>query len=100
MGIGGSQGRDRSVYLAACRRDWFASKPYYPLYKVGVASSDSDSDGSSSPRGAPAAGKTRVAKLRTDVGGKTFVSLQSRWIVGVGANQAAPSSMTPTRTGC
>jgi hypothetical protein len=30
MGIGGSQGRDRSVYLAACRRDWFASKPYYP----------------------------------------------------------------------
>ncbi|CAD6209232.1 unnamed protein product [Miscanthus lutarioriparius] len=80
MGIGGSQGRDRSVYLAACRRDWFASKPYYPLYKVNVAS-DSDE---SSPWGAPAAGKTRVAKLRTYVGGKTFVSLQSRWIVGVG----------------
>ncbi|CAM0146455.1 unnamed protein product [Urochloa decumbens] len=72
-----NQGRGRSVYLAVCRRDWSASQPYCPLYKVDVVSS-----GESSPRG----GKTRVAKLRTDVGGKTFVPLQSRWIVGVGGD--------------
>ncbi|CAN6243017.1 unnamed protein product [Urochloa humidicola] len=75
--------RGRSVYLAVCRRDWSASEPYYPLYKVDVASSDSDSGESSPRRGG---GKTRLAKLRTDVGGKTFAPLQSRWIVGVGGN--------------
>jgi hypothetical protein len=78
LGIGGRN--HRSVYLAVCRRDWFSSKPYYPLYKVDVAS---ESDEPSSPPAA-AARKTRVAKLRTDAGGKTFVPLQSRWIVGVG----------------
>lgn len=75
VGIGCSQlqVRDRFVYLAVCRRDWFASEPYYPLYKVDIDEP--------SPRRVP---KTRVAKLRIDVGGTTFVSLQSRWIVGVG----------------
>ncbi|OEL27508.1 hypothetical protein BAE44_0011473 [Dichanthelium oligosanthes] len=78
----GSEGRDPSVYLAVCGVYWFNGSGYYPLHKADVASSSSG-DSSSSPRAHAA---SRVANLRTDVGCKTFVTLQSRWIVCVGGD--------------
>ncbi|RCV05571.1 hypothetical protein SETIT_1G093700v2, partial [Setaria italica] len=75
-GIGG---RNRSVYLAVCRRDWFSSKPYYPLYKVDVASLRLRRviPCSQENPSRQAANRRRREDLRP---------LQSRWIVGVGGN--------------
>nr|TKW38109.1 hypothetical protein SEVIR_1G092300v2 [Setaria viridis] len=75
-GIGG---RNRSVYLAVCRRDWFSSKPYYPLYKVDVASLRLRRviPCSQENPSRQAANRRRRQDLRP---------LQSRWIVGVGGN--------------
>ncbi|CAO2188093.1 unnamed protein product [Urochloa humidicola] len=67
-----------SVYLGVSRGYWFPGSGYYPLHKVDVASSDS-----SSPRAAAA---SRVANVKTDVYCKSFLTLQSRWIIGVGGD--------------
>ncbi|CAL5006493.1 unnamed protein product [Urochloa decumbens] len=91
MGIAGSEGRDPSVYLAVSRGYWFHGSGYYPLHKVDVASSsDSSSPG--------AAAASRVANLKTDVGWKTFVTLQSRWIIGVGGDPGG-TVIFDTKTG-
>ncbi|TVU36543.1 hypothetical protein EJB05_18480 [Eragrostis curvula] len=96
-GIGGGQSMDRSVYLSVCRRDIsFAPKAYYPLYKVDIS-------GDSSSLGAPAARERprRIGELRTDVGGKTFVSLPSGWIIGVGGEHGGTiivDTKAPTST--
>ncbi|RCV13272.1 hypothetical protein SETIT_2G333500v2 [Setaria italica] len=84
MGIGGSESHDPSLYLAVSRGRWFSSVGcYYPLHKVEIAAASDESS-----QEAPAA--SRVANMRTDVGFKTFVSVQSRWIVGgVGGDPGA-----------
>lgn len=58
-----------------------------PLHTVEVAFSNSD-DPSLPPGAEPADRVTlhRARNLETDMGGKTFVSLQSGWIVGIGGN--------------
>lgn len=58
-----------------------------PLHTVEVALSNSD-DPSLPPGAEPADRVTlhRARNLETDMGGKTFVSLQSGWIVGIGGN--------------
>ncbi|TVU27138.1 hypothetical protein EJB05_29720 [Eragrostis curvula] len=74
FGIGGA---DPSVYFAVCRRDWFYGHSSYRMFKVDV----SHSEPSSSP-GVPPLQK--IGFLKTNVGGKTVVSMLSRWIVAVG----------------
>lgn len=75
------------MYLAVCCRDWSVSQTKAPLHTVEVALSNSD-DPSLPPGAEPADRVTlhRARNLETDMGGKTFVSLQSGWIVGIGGN--------------
>ncbi|KAF8700396.1 hypothetical protein HU200_034331 [Digitaria exilis] len=88
MGVGGSEDQligagetqHPSVYITVNRGRWFScTGRYYPLHKVKVASDDV-----STSRGAPVA--SHVTTMTSDIGFKTFVSVRSRWFVGVGGN--------------
>nr|CAB3454458.1 unnamed protein product [Digitaria exilis] len=80
MGAGEAQAQHPSVYLTVNRGLWFTSTcGCFPLHKVEISS-----DALSSSRGAHVA--SLVASMKTDIGFKSFVSVGSRWIVGVGGN--------------
>jgi hypothetical protein len=78
-----SEGRNRSVYLSLFRRHPSAFQASSPLYKVQVADSDDD-DSFLALEGRETL--HRMCNLETDMAGKTFVTLQSGWIVGIGGN--------------
>lgn len=82
-GEGANGGLGRSIYLSASWRDSsFDDSAYNPLYKVEVAA------GSSSKKKLP-----RICYLDTNGGGKTFISLPSGGIIGVGGRRKSGSTI-------
>ncbi|KQK02607.1 uncharacterized protein LOC112270903 [Brachypodium distachyon] len=99
IGVSGSEISSRSVYFAVCHRDWSACQISSPLYKVDLALSNSDSEDSEGSREPPGRVKLRrIATLETDIGGKTFISMESAgWIIGIGGSNPGGTIIFDTK---